>query len=114
LDLQLKVLKKVGCQKIFREKVSGFLPQRPEFERMLDQIRPGDTIVVWRLDRLAHGTASGTHPLGAGARSQRQVRKALSCVHSSISSRVKSCNDFSRLYGNWVPLVAIQAKPRKG
>jgi DNA invertase Pin-like site-specific DNA recombinase len=56
LDLQLKALKKAGCRKIFREKVSGFNPQRPEFQRMLDQIRPGDTIVVWKLDRLARST----------------------------------------------------------
>jgi DNA invertase Pin-like site-specific DNA recombinase len=56
LDLQLKSLKKAGCQKIFREKVSGFTRQRPEFQRMLDQIRPGDIIVVWKLDRLARST----------------------------------------------------------
>ena len=47
---------KAGCQKIFREKVSGFNRQRPEFQRMLDQIRPGDVIVVWKLDRLARST----------------------------------------------------------
>jgi DNA invertase Pin-like site-specific DNA recombinase len=56
LDLQLKALKKAGCQKIFREKVSGFNRQRPEFQRMLDQIRLGDTIIVWKLDRLARST----------------------------------------------------------
>jgi DNA invertase Pin-like site-specific DNA recombinase len=56
LDLQLKSLKTAGCQKIFREKVSGFNRQRPEFQRMLDQIRPGDIIIVWRLDRLARST----------------------------------------------------------
>jgi DNA invertase Pin-like site-specific DNA recombinase len=56
LDLQLKALKKAGCQRIFREKVSGFKRQRSEFERMLDQIRPGDVIVVWKLDRLARST----------------------------------------------------------
>jgi len=56
LDLQLKALKKAGCQKIFREKVSGATRQRPEFQRMLDQIRPGDTIIVWKLDRLARST----------------------------------------------------------
>ncbi|MBC7965995.1 MAG: recombinase family protein [Fuerstia sp.] len=56
LDLQLQSLKKAGCQKIFREKVSGFNRQRPEFQRMLDQIRPGDIIVVWKLDRLARST----------------------------------------------------------
>ena len=56
LDLQLKALKRAGCHKIFREKVSGFNRQRPEFQRMLDQIRPGDTTVVWKLDRLARST----------------------------------------------------------
>ena len=56
LDLQLKALKKAGCRKIFREKISGWIRQRPEFQRMLDQIRPGDTIVVWKLDRLARST----------------------------------------------------------
>ena len=56
LELQLKSLKKAGCQKIFREKVSGFNRQRPEFQRMLDQIRSGDVIIVWKLDRLARST----------------------------------------------------------
>ncbi len=56
LDLQLKALKDAGCAKIFRERLSGATRQRPEFQRMLDQIRPGDTIVVWKLDRLARST----------------------------------------------------------
>lgn len=56
LDLQLNALKKAGCEKIFREKLSGFTRQRPEFQRMIDQIRPGDTIIVWKLDRLARST----------------------------------------------------------
>ena len=56
LDLQLKALKNAGCQKIFREKASGTTRQRPEFQRMLDQIRSRDTIVVWKLDRFARST----------------------------------------------------------
>jgi DNA invertase Pin-like site-specific DNA recombinase len=56
LDLQLKALKSVRCQKIFREKASGATRNRPEFQRMLEQIRSGDTIVVWKLDRLARST----------------------------------------------------------
>jgi len=56
LDLQLKALKKVGCQKIFREKVSGVTRHRPELQRVLDQVRSGDTIIVWKLDRLARST----------------------------------------------------------
>ena len=56
LDLQLEALKKAGCQKIFREKVSGSSRQRPEFQQMLDQLREDDTVIVWRLDRLARST----------------------------------------------------------
>lgn len=57
LDLQMQALKKARCSKIFREKVSGAASQdRPELKRMLDQIREGDVIVVWKLDRLARST----------------------------------------------------------
>jgi DNA invertase Pin-like site-specific DNA recombinase len=56
LELQLKALKNAGCQRIFREKISGASRSRPEFERMLDQVRAGDTVVVWKLDRLARST----------------------------------------------------------
>jgi DNA invertase Pin-like site-specific DNA recombinase len=52
----LKALKKAGCQKIFREKVSGVTRHRPELQRVLDQVRSGDTIIVWKLDRLARST----------------------------------------------------------
>jgi DNA invertase Pin-like site-specific DNA recombinase len=56
LDLQMQALKKAGCKKIFREKVSGASRDRPELTRMLDQIRDGDIVVVWKLDRLARST----------------------------------------------------------
>ena len=56
LDLQLQALKKAGCRRIFQEKISAGTRNRPEFQRMLDQIRAGDTIAVWKLDRLARST----------------------------------------------------------
>ena len=56
LDLQTRVLRKAGCKKIFREKISGVTRERPEFQRMLDQLRNGDTLIVWKLDRLARST----------------------------------------------------------
>lgn len=56
LDMQLQALKKAGCKKIFSEKRSGASRHRPELQRMLDQLRAGDTIVVWKLDRLARST----------------------------------------------------------
>lgn len=56
LDLQMQALRKAGCKKIFREKISGASRNRPELQRMLDQIREGDTVLVWKLDRLARST----------------------------------------------------------
>jgi DNA invertase Pin-like site-specific DNA recombinase len=51
-SLQKDALKAAGCLKIFTDKASGSLDHRPQLDRLLDQLRPGDTIVVWRLDRL--------------------------------------------------------------
>lgn len=52
LDLQLDALEKFGCNRIFQEKVSGVKVHRKEFESMLMHVRAGDTVVVWKLDRL--------------------------------------------------------------
>jgi DNA invertase Pin-like site-specific DNA recombinase len=52
LDLQIEALKNAGCEKIFKEKISGALKERPELDEMINQLRVGDTIVVWKLDRL--------------------------------------------------------------
>lgn len=52
LDLQIDALKKEGCEKIFQETVSGAKTERIELNRLLEQVRQGDVIVVWKLDRL--------------------------------------------------------------
>jgi DNA invertase Pin-like site-specific DNA recombinase len=52
-DLQLKALKAAGCKKIFVEKASGAQRDRPELAAALEYARTGDTLVVWKLDRLA-------------------------------------------------------------
>jgi DNA invertase Pin-like site-specific DNA recombinase len=52
LSLQLDALKKAGCQKIFDDKVSGAGSERPGLEAALKYVREGDTLLVWRLDRL--------------------------------------------------------------
>jgi len=53
LSLQLDALEKCGCEKIFTEKASGAQRERPQLQAALDYLRPGDTLVVWKLDRLA-------------------------------------------------------------
>lgn len=52
LSLQVDALKAFGCAKIYTEKASGSNLSRPELEKALDNLRSGDTLVVWRLDRL--------------------------------------------------------------
>ncbi|MCB0685311.1 MAG: recombinase family protein [Saprospiraceae bacterium] len=52
-DLQIDALKQAGCEKIFIDKVSGTVAERPELKKLREQLRSGDMLVVWRLDRLA-------------------------------------------------------------
>jgi len=52
LDLQLDALKAAGCSKVSQDTVSGAKESRPGLEEALAYLRPGDTLVVWRLDRL--------------------------------------------------------------
>src|ERR1700692_2385786 len=51
--VQVAALKTAGCERIYREKASGGRWDRPELHRLLDQLRKGDVLVVWRLDRLS-------------------------------------------------------------
>src|SRR5215218_4407222 len=52
LDLQRDALEKAGCEMIFDDMVSGTKARRPGLEQALSHLREGDTLVVWRLDRL--------------------------------------------------------------
>jgi DNA invertase Pin-like site-specific DNA recombinase len=52
LELQLDALHKAGCETIYQEKVSGASVSRPELERLLTQLRTGDTVYIYKLDRL--------------------------------------------------------------
>jgi DNA invertase Pin-like site-specific DNA recombinase len=51
--VQTAALKAAGCDRIYREKASGGRWDRPELHRLLDHLRKGDIVVVWKLDRLS-------------------------------------------------------------
>lgn len=52
LDLQQQALRAAGCEKVYEDTASGRLVDRPGLQRALDVLRSGDTLVVWKLDRL--------------------------------------------------------------
>jgi DNA invertase Pin-like site-specific DNA recombinase len=79
-DLQVDALKAAGCFRVFVDTASGALAARPALDQILDQLRPGDTLVVWKLDRLGRslrhlvGTIAALAGRGVGFRSlQEQV-----------------------------------------
>lgn len=45
-------LKKAGCEKIYQEKISGATKERPELTNLIEHLREGDVVMVWKLDRL--------------------------------------------------------------
>ena len=52
LELQIDALTKASCHRLFDDKVSGSRAERPGLAKALDLLREGDTLVVWKLDRL--------------------------------------------------------------
>lgn len=52
MELQLDALAEAGCHRVFKETASGASDRRVELTNLFDHVRPGDTVVVWRLDRL--------------------------------------------------------------
>ena len=52
-DMQKKALEQAGCDPIFTDKLSGATTKRPQLTRCLNKLKEGDTLIVWKLDRLA-------------------------------------------------------------
>lgn len=56
LDLQTDAFKNIGIEKIFVDKVSGVKSEKPQLNQLINFIRKGDTLSVWRLDRIGRST----------------------------------------------------------
>lgn len=75
LELQRSVLKAAGCEKIFEDKTSGARSQCHNWAKVKERLRKGDTLIVWRLDRLGRSlkhlitTVEELHERGVGFRS---------------------------------------------
>jgi DNA invertase Pin-like site-specific DNA recombinase len=77
--LQVDALERAGCYRVFTETASGARSDRPTLGQVLDQLRPGDTVVVWNLDRLGRSlrhlvdTVTGLAERGIGFCSLREA-----------------------------------------
>lgn len=75
LDLQVIALEKAGCEKIYEEVVSGAKSHRPILEAILKQLRDGDSLVIWKLDRLG-----------------RSLKHLVELVHTLMQSNIGLCS----------------------
>lgn len=75
LDMQVMALENTGCEKIYEEVVSGAKADRPIFNNLLKQLRDGDTLVVWKLDRLG-----------------RSLKHLVELVHMLIQKNIGLCS----------------------
>ncbi|ELK3559598.1 recombinase family protein [Salmonella enterica] len=75
LDMQIDALKKAGCHQVFTDVASGAKADRLGLEKALEYLREGDTLVVWKIDRLGRSlahlvqTIDGLRERGVGFRS---------------------------------------------
>lgn len=86
LSLQKDALEKAGCEKIFEDVISGAKSKRPGLNRVIEYSRKGDSIVVWRLDRLGRSLKDLISIVGKFDRKGVE----LSSLHESIDTKTSS------------------------
>jgi DNA invertase Pin-like site-specific DNA recombinase len=118
--LQTRALKQAGVSKVFEEKASGGRWDRPELQHMLEQLRKGDVVIVWKLDRLSRslrdlilimdkiaaagaGFRSLTESVDTTSPAGRMVMQILGCFaefeRSMIRERTRAGLDAARSQG---------------
>src|ERR1700757_1439043 len=100
--LQARALRAAGCRRIFEEAASGGRWDRPELHRLLDHLREGDTLVVWKLDRLSRSLKDVLHIMeriaaaGAGFRSLTENIDTTTPAGRMMMQMVASFGEFGR------------------
>lgn len=99
---QIKALKAVGVKKLYEEKASGGRWDRPQLHRMLDHLRKGDVVIVWKLDRLSRSLKDLLHimekiqEVGAGFRSITEAIDTTTPAGRMMMQMVGSFAEFER------------------
>ncbi len=99
---QVQALEAAGCEMIFQEKAQGGRWDRPELHRLLGQLRQGDVLVVWKLDRLARSLKDvlaimeRVEKAGAGFRSLTEVIDTTTPAGRMMMQMVGAFAEFER------------------
>ncbi len=121
--LQVRALRAAGCRRIFEEAASGGRWDRPELHRLLDQLREGDVLVVWKLDRLSRSLKDVLHIMeriavaGAGFRSLTESVDTTTPAGRMMMQMVGAFAEFERAMireRTSVGLAAARAEGRVG
>ncbi|MCX9158140.1 recombinase family protein [Niveibacterium sp. 24ML] len=123
LDLQRDALQAAGCEVIYEEAASGKTTKRPELEQCLKALRAGDSLVVWRLDRLGRNLADLVHIVtelknrGVGFESLTERIETISAAGTLVFHVFGALAEFERALireRTRAGLAAARARGRKG
>ena len=86
LDLQIKALTEAGCKKVFDDKISGTRAERPGLATAFAMLREGDTLVVWKLDRLGRSVKHLVDLVGERHRAGVQFKSLTDSIDTGTAS----------------------------
>ena len=86
LDLQTEALTMAGCKKVFDDKISGSRAERPGLSKALEMLREGDTLVVWKLDRLGRSVKNLVDLVGELQKQGIQFKSLTDAIDTSTPS----------------------------
>ena len=86
LDLQIEALTNAGCEKLFHDRTSGSRAERPGLSKVLETLREGDTLVVWKLDRLGRSVKNLVDLVSALQKQEIQFKSLTDAIDTGTSS----------------------------
>ena len=119
-SLQTDALAAAGCAQVWTDVASGGRDDRPELARLLDRLLPGDTLVVWRLDRLGRSlphllsTISALEGRGVGFRSVTESITTTTAGGRLVFSIFGALADFERQLIRDRTLAGLEAARARG
>ena len=117
---QVAALELAGCELVFQEKASGGRWHRPELHRLLGQLRKGDVLVVWKLDRLSRSLKDVLSLMekiaqaGAGFRSLTEAIDTTSPTGPMLMQIVGTFAEFERAMLRERTLIGLDAARKQG